>query len=404
MGKRFLTNGESMIIKDWQIKEQGESTEVSAEVDGFRLWFRAPRSYRLSGAADPFFAAALLPAMVKAEKLEIDPQLPLSPKLLENADKVQEIFHCWNPMLKLVSVTATMGPAEPTNSGVLSFFSGGVDSTFTFLKRNDDISHVVYIHGFEFYEDDRASVDAAIGRNSRFAQAFGKTLIPIETNLYPFGYRYNLSRNLTSSSWLGGVAMLLGFPRAYVPASMSYNQLLPVGDHPLVVPLWCNEGVDVVHDGSDVRRIDKLMSICQSEVALANLLVCFDDLNVNCGKCAKCLRTMIALKLLGVSTPAFGSLPPARSLRRGLRFHDDVELVFIRENIELASRAGDCANDELARVLQAAMRRAELKQAAKTVDAAFLGGFMKRMSRRVARIAKPGDREIDRVSMTPSKD
>ena len=36
----------------------------------------------------------------------------------------------------------------------MSFFSGGVDSTYTFLKHQDEISHVVYIHGFDFYFND----------------------------------------------------------------------------------------------------------------------------------------------------------------------------------------------------------------------------------------------------------
>ena len=40
----------------------------------------------------------------------------------------------------------------------------------------------------------------ALDRNTRFVQGYGKSLIPIETNHYSFGYRYNLSRNLTHGS------------------------------------------------------------------------------------------------------------------------------------------------------------------------------------------------------------
>ena len=33
----------------------------------------------------------------------------------------------------------------------MSFFSGGVDSTYTFLKRRPEISHLVYIQGFDYF-------------------------------------------------------------------------------------------------------------------------------------------------------------------------------------------------------------------------------------------------------------
>ena len=65
------------------------------------------------------------------------------------------------------------------------------------------------------------------------SQSFGKTLIPVSTNYFSFGYRYNLSRTLTQGKRLAGIALLLGFPRVYVPAAYSYSQLDPVGIAPV---------------------------------------------------------------------------------------------------------------------------------------------------------------------------
>ena len=64
------------------------------------------------------------------------------------------------------------------------------------------------------YRDSISSLDheaykTAITRNTSFVEGYGKKLIPVETNHYQFGYRYNLSRNLTQGSALASVALLL---------------------------------------------------------------------------------------------------------------------------------------------------------------------------------------------------
>ncbi|MCK7480610.1 MAG: hypothetical protein M0C28_27800 [Candidatus Moduliflexus flocculans] len=151
--------------------------------------------------------------------------------------------------------------------------------------------------------------EAAIDRNTRFVESFGKTLVPVSTNYFSFGYRYNLSRNLTQGSALAGVAHLLGFSRVYVPAAYSYSQLVPLGSHPLTDPLWSSEDIRFVHDGAEARRVDKVMKIVENGAALANLRVCFSDMNTNCGRCSKCLRTMIPLTLLDAPAPPFPLAP-----------------------------------------------------------------------------------------------
>jgi hypothetical protein len=392
-----------MIIRDLKTERDGDTTQVSAEVDGFRVWFRAPGLYALSSAADPFFAAALLPAMTTGGSLEVDPGLALSPTLLRNAQELQEIFHCWNPrQLKLVPMKATARPAQQLNSGSLAFFSGGVDSTYTFLKRADEITHVVFIHGFDFSHDERADFEVALKRNSLFAEKFGKTLIPIETNLYQYLYRYHLSRNLSQGAHLGAVAMLLGFPVVFIPSSDSYNDLSPLGSHPLTDPLWSNECVRIIHDGCEARRVEKLKRICQSEEALSNLQVCFGSVKANCGKCSKCVRTMIPLSLLGVSTEAFPPLPSLKSLRRSVRSQTgEFAMQFTRENAELAALIDDRSNDALRKMLDGLVRRAELRQAVRLIDHALLGGIMRQASRRVGRVGKP---KIFYVDTTPPED
>lgn len=505
-----------MRIEDGRIGESGGHVEASASIDGFRLWYRVPRDIAVARAADPFVAAALLPAMLSGEPLEIAPPLTVSPRLLENLTELQEIHHCWNPAFKVVPVRADAIEGRPVNKGSIVFFSGGVDSTCTFLKRRDELTHLVFIQGFDFYvnagaagpftvrdiadlsllafrilrpghplapllrdaltpdlrsalaahlggakpgpdleaglaaaietvlrgpglweasrfpgttlrpetrdllgqapkgpdlyrlnrmllEDampleiarrDDAIYAAAIERNAGFARENGKTLLPVSTNHYAFGYRYNLSRNLTQGSALASVALLLGFPRAYIPGCYAYSQLIPLGSHPLTDPLYSSGSVRIVHDGAESRRIDKIARIAQDQAGLGNLRVCFDDMNRNCGRCAKCLRTMIPLRLLGAPAGPFPPLPPPGQVRRMIVL-DDVEEIFFRENLEAAA---DSADRALVRALTKTLRRYEKQKLFRDFDRVVLGGRIKRAYLRRGRA--PG---IDRVHTTPGR-
>ena len=384
-----------MRIENWEIKEQGDIQEISAAIGDFRLWFRVPKSIRVSHAGDPFLAAALLPAMAKGEKLEFDASLPVSPKLLRNCSVFQDIHHSWNPVLKVVPIDATTQVAGPLNDGVVSFFSGGVDSMFTLLKCREEISHVIYIQGFDFRVDD-TSFRTAFERNASFVRGFGKTVIPIGTNSNAFGYHHNLSILLTQGSALASIALLLGFPRTYVSSAYSYSQLVPLGSHPLTDPLWSTEGVEIIHEGAEARRVDKVIRIAESPSALANLLVCAHDVTRNCGHCEKCLRTMIPLQLLGASTTAFPPFPSLSKIKK-IRIANDIEMIFFKENYDLATRTGDKA---LREALKVCLRRHELTRLFKDVDRVMLRGLIKRLYRRI----RNDPPSVHRVSMTRPED
>ena len=384
-----------MLIHDWESRELGEAREISAQIDGFRLWYRIPATFSVSRAGDPFLAAAFLPAMAKGQVLEVEPSLPVSPKLLENISLLQEIHHCWNPALKIISISAEATPAEPVNEGVISFFSGGVDSMFTLLKREDEISHAVFLHGFDFF-DRPDSFQRAQARHAHFVGGFGKTLIPVETNFYPFGYSHNLSRLLTQGSTLGSVALLLGFPRAFVPSSADYGCIIPYGSHPLTDPLFSNERVELIHDGLEDQRIEKLLHIAGSDAVLADLAVCVEEMDVNCGHCAKCLRTMTTLELMGKAPASFPWPLSFRSIRQVDWSH---ELNLLEQNIDFAARRGKRA-EKLLRVLRARRRGYERVRVLKEIDRVFLGGIVKRTSRRLSK----GGPAARRIGVLPPED
>jgi len=380
-----------MRITGWRLDERRETVEVSAEIGGYRIFYRVPKPFQVSLAGDPFLASALLPAMLKGETIEVDPGLAVSPRLLRNLAVVQEIHHRWNPDLKIVRIEARTAAGPALNTGAFSFFSGGVDSLYTFLKRRREITHAVYVHGFDFLRT-RDEFLAAAERNGSFAAGFGKTLIPVETNHHAYDYHLGLSRLLTQGSTLASVALVLGFPRAYIPSSFSYSELVPLGSHPLLDPRYSTEAVEIVHDGAEAGRVEKLTAVAACEPALANLVVCIDEMNGNCGRCEKCLRTMVALASLGVRAPLFPELPPLKSIRR--RYREEYPRL-LSENLELALHAG---RSDLARVLRSIERRTEWIRLSKDADRVLFGGALLRAFRRVR---KPPKRAVNWIGVVP---
>jgi len=362
-----------MRVRDIRLTTTDRTIELSGAVNDYRLWFRFPGDFVVQPRADAFLAVALLPAMMAGEPLEIDSNHPVSPKLLEGIQQLQEIYHCWNPALKKVAISASASPATVANRGIASFFSGGVDGTYTALK-HAEITHVILINGFDFFLD-ASAFSQAVDRNTIFAARLGKTLVPVETNYIQFNQACGPSRNISFGSCLGSIALALAFHRNYVPSAFDYRTLHPDGAHPLTDPLFSSEATQIVHDGCEASRAEKTAKIFEHQAVAQNLRVCWADMNRNCGRCNKCLRTRVALRALGISGEAFEDLSSLDDLRKwyltGPREQD-----FLLENLRLAERRGD---REMAGILRRFARRNDLKRLAVEADRLFLGGVLKRI-------------------------
>jgi len=253
---------------------------------------------------EPFLAASLLLAMRAGEALQIPGVV--SPRLLEGVERIQDIFHVWDRRLKRVAVESLPGlraAAASHRRGVACFFSGGVDSFYSLLKNAGEITALIFVHGWDVSLDDgplRAKVSEAIGAAARQVH---KPLIEVETDLYAMRKGYVKWRFYHGAA-LASVALLLSplFHRVIIPASHSYSQLFPWGSHPLLDPLWSTEDTELVHDGCEATRTEKVVRIASSDAALQWLRVCFENREgtYNCGQCEKCLRTMVSLRAAGV--------------------------------------------------------------------------------------------------------
>lgn len=323
-------------------------------------------SYQVEGAtprvdATPFLVTAVPVAMRHGWTLRS--AAPVSAELLRRLPEIQDIYRHWIPGSTRIPVEAAGQGSEPSvlaaGRGAGSFFSGGVDSYYTLLKHRDAITRLIFVIGFDLplhKEGLIGRVGTAVGEA---AAALGVELIRVRTNLRDFCDRH-VPWSIYHGAALASVALLLqaDLAQAFIPSTHTYADMFPWGSHPLLDHRWSTEGIRLAHDGCEATRFEKMEAVAQSPVALQTLRVCFRNHGgaYNCGRCEKCLRTMVSLEILGAlsrCTTFPGRLDVGRvaALRLG---GDPNCLSFVRENLDAAVTRG--ADGQLVQALRQAMR------------------------------------------------
>ena len=172
---------------------------------------------------------------------------------------------------------------------------------------------------------------------------------------------YLLSRH-SHGAFLASIGHLLSsfFRRIYIPATHTYANaaIHLLGSHPALDPLWSTEALEFIHDGCEATRIDKAALIAKSDVALNFLRVCFQGPNrpYNCGRCEKCIRTMINLHIAGAldRCTTFENQLDTKYIEKMMIYNDGIRIL-IEENLKaLKNRPED---RKLYNALRKALRR-----------------------------------------------
>ena len=261
----------------------------------------------LAANGDPVLPALLLPAMRLGEDLVID--APVSRRLLASVPTIMDIYAAWVPGMRRPAITANDADEPRRGKGVGLFFSCGVDSFYSLRKalavppeHDDAVSHLILIYGFDIRPRNPALFDLVAGHARSVAAAAHRKLVIVETNLRTFsdplvGWDFYHGGALASTALaLGGLQR-----KCFIPSTHAYGELVPWGSHPLLDPLWSTDSVDLVHDGCEALRTEKIKELASFDLALQHLRVCWPDWiqDYNCGRCEKCLRTMIGLHVAG---------------------------------------------------------------------------------------------------------
>lgn len=314
---------------------------------------------------ETLFAASLLPAMktgIPLAPLHIDRQL------YQSVSEIMDIYRLWVEGLNRIDSSAIVPVDRDTSSGTQTgvFFSGGVDSFFTLMKNLDEVDTVIFVHGFDVHLEDITHRQRVSKQVHRVANQLGKNVIEIETNLKSMLDNF-LPWRWAHGAALASVAHLLTpvFKRIYLASTYSYDALLPHGSHPLLDPLWSSSNLQIAHHGCGARRSEKIMYLADYDIVLKNLRVCYKNLEYsehnrnweyNCGKCAKCIRTMIALQIAGKfdECTTFSGPPDLKRLSGTLKRDAKLERVFLLDNLV----ALNGQNPAAAQAIQKALKRA----------------------------------------------
>jgi hypothetical protein len=274
-----------------------------------RVWFRSETE--VVPSADAVLAACLMPAMRDGGTLKIDEQI--SPRMLRRQRDYQAIqkawSHDWNygeePLREVeVEAPSRTASARPASGRVASFFSGGVDS-FAAILANPEITDLIFVRGVDIlprlaHQDGLADEVEASLRGA--AAELGKPLHVVETNVR------ELSDPLIR--WepyfacpLVAIAHFFAplFDRVVIAGDTDHETQPLLGAALLVDELWSSEEVEIADWGGRLNREQRVEMIAEHPVVQATLRTCWENLDgaYNCGRCRKCLLTMVSLEAIG---------------------------------------------------------------------------------------------------------
>ena len=366
-----------MKIENLRWEKNGDRTRVAASVkwedcnrSAEEVYFETEDAFSDGLACNPnaFLVGCIIPAMHFGEnRIAIDAEI--CPELREGLLNVMHVLlHWYYPKERRpvrIDALAKKSDLPPSGRSGLHegfFFSGGIDS-FALLRANRlgfNPGHPRWIKdGFLVYglEQDVPEIFEFVKSSlADAASKIGINLIPVYTNLY-LNYR---KEDATDGFrfWIDefGGAALAAVAHAFssrlrgisIAGNCDPSHLGPWGTHPLIDPNFSCCELRVRHECVALSRLQKTGLIADWAPALEHLRVCnqykrYASDSLNCGKCEKCIRTMLELLAFNAleKTPAFPTTDVSPELvARYVKIRNPFVLSFYMELLDALSRIG----------------------------------------------------------------
>jgi len=254
----------------------------------------------LSG--NPLLPMLLPLAAVLGERLRIEGSV--SPQLLGNARVAGDLMQRWWGVAP-VSVEAEGSAIErPAGAATGLFFTRGVDSWYSALLSKaggipESITHLIYAPDFD-RQYSAGTRRRALELTREAGRSLGLPLIPTSCNARELLDRF-INWERSHGGVLAGIGLAMGggISTLITSSTMDLEHQVPWGSHHALDPLWSTERTSVRMVGAEASRTRKVAFIAASDLALSSLKVCWrEDIDTNCGRCEKCLRTQCALAIV----------------------------------------------------------------------------------------------------------
>lgn len=306
--------GNVIVIKQPYITTDGDSARLNADIDidgnVTTLWCETQIEYKeslLEEKSDAFLVG-LLPYALRAHR-NIVCEAPTTEQLLHNINDILIPHLClYDPRLYPTKVDSQISTIEPTQaSHVATGMSCGVDSLYSAVKYSDPnlqslkLTHLYcgnYLYGNSGPIYDRAELVSKeldlplIKTTTNINEVLGIPHLPTHFFKAMFGV---LSVSKTIRAYYYSTAENLGIFNLKNNGTRDtiYMELM-------LLFVFSTPHFQVLSGGGATHRLDKTKLISNSVAAQKFLNVClYPKLEVNCGKCDKCRRTLLTLDCIG---------------------------------------------------------------------------------------------------------
>ena len=319
--RRYVIDGDTA-----RLEADIKFVDMNVKAPTETMWFEIDANYGgmfVDDTYDPFMLIGLYLAMYNHTDLKIRGNV--SKKLYKNLTwYVQKILCDFSSDLTPVKIFVDgFAPTAATGTLIGTGISCGVDSLSTlydrFVCEDDDDYKINALFFFNCGSngdvgDDRSSIIAQsrCQRATSLAVELGLPLVPVDTNLHHFQREEFGDTLFFLSVYSCALALQNAIRRYYASSGYSYDEIKANGvkyaDYDLagfcesfLVPLIQTERTELIVDGCQYTRVDKIKKLADWDIARKYLNVChvYSEDSHNCGECPKCLRTLLTLEILG---------------------------------------------------------------------------------------------------------
>ena len=368
----------------------------------------------LRAGANSFLAAAFVPAIRAGENRIRIEGAAVCPILRDGLRAAAAFLRAWYGPAAEPEIEAPGGFRVDRPEGPAAlFFSGGADSLHLLhLNRSlyptshpNAFREALHFLGMAMFEDDpgdgpRNLAARGLQSSERIARSSGLTLRSVRSNVARLSRDNHFWATHTQGAMLASVALGQTIRSASLAASWDTRHLPPWGSHPLLDPCYSSSAVEIRHLGVDFTRLEKLEALADWPEALENMMVCHEAPlpagELNCGRCEKCVRTMVEL-LAAHALDRATAFPVRRVTAEMIDAVEPGQIQTERFWRDLTGPLEGIGRADLARATNAFLSRArrqrrwEAEQGWKGrlrgLDRRFLGGAFLRLRRRL-----PGER------------